>query len=329
MPKFSIVIPVYNTEAFLKECIESIIKQTYQKWELILIDDGSTDYSSRIIDEYSRCFPNIRGIHKENEGVALARRLGCDIASGDYILFIDSDDWIEENSLELLHKIAVDLSPDIIKFGLIKHLSDGSVSKNPVAYRGMFNKKEIQDTIFPFLIQDNRAHCFGTSLCGGAFKREKIVPYMIADREAVFSEDCASFIPSVFHSDTIYFIEECLYHYRFNQNSATKSKKVFSFMNPYVVAEHIRNNIEIRENDFQLQLNRKIAHDLFTVCASQFYRNEKANVIRKDIKKNLHSPYYRKALKQTHFAGNIKASVMLMALRYDLLFLIQLYSMIK
>ena len=94
MPKISIIIPVYNTENYLHCCIDRILAQTYTDFELLLIDDGSTDKSSKICDEYAEKDSRIRVIHKENGGANAARKLGIEKANGEYVIFVDSDDSI-------------------------------------------------------------------------------------------------------------------------------------------------------------------------------------------------------------------------------------------
>ena len=92
-PKISIVVPVYNVEAYVSKCIESIMHQDYENIEIIVVDDGSTDSSSKICEQYARSDNRIRLIHQENQGLSKARNNGIDIAAGEYIGFIDSDDW--------------------------------------------------------------------------------------------------------------------------------------------------------------------------------------------------------------------------------------------
>ena len=100
IPKISVIIPVYNTEKFLHRCIDSILTQTYTDFELLLIDDGSKDSSGSICDEYAEKDSRVRVFHKENGGVSSARNLGLDNAWGEWITFVDSDDYIEENFLK-------------------------------------------------------------------------------------------------------------------------------------------------------------------------------------------------------------------------------------
>ena len=94
-PLISVIVPVYNVEAYLNRCVDSILAQTYRNLEIILVDDGTRDNSDKICDEYARKDSRVRVIHKENGGLSSARKAGLDIAAGEYIGFVDSDDWIE------------------------------------------------------------------------------------------------------------------------------------------------------------------------------------------------------------------------------------------
>ena len=106
-PLVSIIIPVYNVSAYLTQCLESVAGQTYQKLDIILIDDGSTDDSGSICDRFASCDARIRVFHTENRGISAARNLGIEEARGEYIMFVDSDDWIELNAVETLLEAAV------------------------------------------------------------------------------------------------------------------------------------------------------------------------------------------------------------------------------
>ncbi len=102
MPKISVIVPVYNTEKYLHRCIDSILAQTYTDFELLLIDDGSADSSGAICDEYAQKDSRVRVFHKANGGVSSARNLGLDNAQGEWITFVDADDWVEAKFLEIL-----------------------------------------------------------------------------------------------------------------------------------------------------------------------------------------------------------------------------------
>lgn len=125
-PLFSIIVSVYNVEQYLVQCVESILIQSFKSYEIILVNDGSTDGSPSICDKYSIKYRNIKTIHKDNGGVSDARNVGIQQAIGDYILFIDSDDFIAENSLQIItNTIAEKPDVDVVFLKAIKYFEDG------------------------------------------------------------------------------------------------------------------------------------------------------------------------------------------------------------
>lgn len=125
MCEISIIIPVYNTGLYLRQCLDSISEQTFRRYEVILVDDGSTDNSPAICDEYSSNDARISVIHKANGGVSSARNAGLDIAKGKYITFIDSDDWIEADYLQEMLKVADDKC-ELVVSGIVYSYEDGT-----------------------------------------------------------------------------------------------------------------------------------------------------------------------------------------------------------
>lgn len=118
MPKFSIIVPVYNVEKFLDECVQSVLRQSFSDWELLLVDDGSKDSSPQMCDKYSASDERILTIHKKNGGASDSRNVGLDHASGEYILFLDSDDfWNNENALAMLNSRLCEKNADCLLFG--------------------------------------------------------------------------------------------------------------------------------------------------------------------------------------------------------------------
>ena len=128
--EYSFIVPVYNKEKYIGECIKSIVQQGEQ-CELILIDDGSTDSSGEICDEYAKEYKCVHVYHKENAGPAAARNFGCGRARGRYCIFVDADDYISENFIKQLDEGAADHGADIIFYTIIKILPDGT--KRPMA----------------------------------------------------------------------------------------------------------------------------------------------------------------------------------------------------
>ena len=121
----SVIIPVFNVEKYLPKCLDSVINQTYKNIEIILVDDGSKDSSGRICDEYAQQDSRIIVVHKENGGLSSARNAGLDIATGDYVMFVDSDDYVEPYFCEIPLKLAKENNVEIVSFGYYRVYEDG------------------------------------------------------------------------------------------------------------------------------------------------------------------------------------------------------------
>ena len=116
-PLVSVIVPVYNVAPYLEQCLDSIVNQSYRNLEIILVDDGSTDKSGAICDRYAEQDSRIQVVHKENGGQSSARNVALDMMTGEWVLFVDSDDWIELNTLELLLE-QKDERADLVEFGV-------------------------------------------------------------------------------------------------------------------------------------------------------------------------------------------------------------------
>ena len=152
--KLSIIVPVYNVEPYLRRCIDSILAQTFTDFELILVDDGSPDNCPSICDEYAEKDLRIVVIHKENGGISDARNAGLDIAKGDYIGFVDSDDFIHPQMYEIALKTAVDYEADIIQWGLLQfqdidEIESDSVQQSEFAFGNILTFDNLVETYYP------------------------------------------------------------------------------------------------------------------------------------------------------------------------------------
>ncbi len=228
--KISIIVPVYNVEKYLSECIDSLINQTYKNIEIILVDDGSTDKSGKICDEYAKKDSRIIVIHKKNGGVSNARNKGIKIASGDYITFVDSDDWLKTSTFENLVIQIKKQQPDIIKFSYIKKCGEFEKEyKFTTEVNKLILKKQYEDliykNIFPTYDLSNSCNClFKTSVI-------KNIKFM---NKTKFGEDFMFMIDALLVSNSILFINDSYYYYRVNMQSATntiKLEKLFETFN--------------------------------------------------------------------------------------------------
>ena len=205
MSKISIIVPVYNTEKYLHRCIDSILAQTYTDFELLLIDDGSTDSSGAICDEYATKDSRVRVFHKENGGVSRARNLGLDSACGEWIAFVDSDDWIDNNYLSvLLEGKRCDLSICNCKIENSKIIWDIVIEngcQDKTAIGELFDKGGFSG--FAFL----------GPICK-LFRKKIINKYHIRYKEDISSGEDSLFVLDYFcHIDNYFGIDKSLYHY--------------------------------------------------------------------------------------------------------------------
>ena len=211
---FSIIIPIYNVEEYLPECIEAVLRQTYVDYEVILVDDGSPDGCPKICDEYAEKDSRIKVIHKENGGLSDARNSGIQISQGEYIIFIDSDDyWDDDYALEKIQKIILEKKPDVITWRFKKVFEDSSVIK-PYGY----NISEEKFENFAELI---RSRNFIVSACSKAIKKTLFANYNLQFANNVYSEDvewCARLLAV---SDTVIPSNLDFYIYRQRSGSIT------------------------------------------------------------------------------------------------------------
>lgn len=154
----SIVIPVYNVEKYLKTCIESVLDQTYRDIEIILVDDGSTDSSGSICDEYAKKDSRITVIHKKNRGLGLARNSGMELVKGSFVTFLDSDDYISSTNIQELAEIVEKEGADTVLGGFSRVDVDGNVLAKEAYDFKIYSDKEVQSNFFPRLMGSSPTH---------------------------------------------------------------------------------------------------------------------------------------------------------------------------
>lgn len=329
MKLFSVIVPVYNVESYLHRCIESVLEQKFTDFELILVDDGSPDNCGAICDDYAAKDSRIRVIHKENGGLVSARQAGAEAASGDYICCVDGDDWLSSDYLERFADCIQNDHSEIVCGGMVLSYHDKQI-QNTIPFRsGFYCRAKMEEELFPHLIQNKRAGYFTPTLCGKAIKRELYFPIqMTVDPRIKIGEDGACTIPCIYRAQSLSVLSVCSYIYRQNEASMTKNNKAFSWSGPKLIAEHLMHKIDCSQLDFQEQMYRKTAHELFSVVVSQFNRNEPYKVIAEDIRTNLQTPIYREAIDKADFS-DIRGKLMVLALKNRMLWLIWLWNRVK
>ena len=241
MDKISVIIPVYNVEKYIHQCLDSVINQTYKNLEIILIDDGSTDKSGGVCDEYANRDKRIKVIHKQNEGVSQARNTGLDICTGDYIAFIDPDDFIQEHTYEILMNYIKQNKADIVWFDYFFYSLSENNSK--IVKRNMFNKK-----IFYNLNTNTNRETFAKDLfqkyhlaghCWNKLYKKKIwndirFPYKMR------CEDGYVLMPVLMQAKNILVVPDNLYYYRTNNYTSLSKNRPKNFKHDFIESRWIQ-----------------------------------------------------------------------------------------
>ena len=223
MPRLSVIVPVYNTEKYLRECIDSILAQTFTDFELILVDDGSTDGSGAICDAYAQKDPRIRVVHQENGGVTVARKTAMKMAEGGWVSFVDSDDWISPAMFDTMMKKVEEHGAEIVVCDAFMEFPDKSEIAGSFVKAGFYDKSAMTQKIYPTMImsiKDRRPGMTGW-LCNKIFDRallDKV--FWSVDDSFVFSEDGLCCYAALLKCESIYVFHIPLYHYRQHMESA-------------------------------------------------------------------------------------------------------------
>lgn len=220
----SIIVPCYNCETTLEKCCNSILFQTREEYEIVLIDDGSKDHTPQICDKYEDEYDCVTVVHQENSGLMAAWKHGVGVAKGDYVTFIDSDDWIEETLVERLMQIIEQNHPDLILYGIRVDYDNGmhSLKKNNIS-NGFFTKSDIVKKILPIYFSDGTMESAAIipSRCSKAIKKDLLINNLqfLDDSFSIGEDDLTSF--AVIHDvKTLYHMGDYYpYHYYRHENS--------------------------------------------------------------------------------------------------------------
>ena len=227
MPFLSIIIPVYNVEKYLAECLDSVINQTYKNIEIICVNDGSTDGSLKIIQDYAQYDNRIKIVNQKNSGQATARNAGLSVASGDYVTFVDADDKLAltayEKSLSVISNVDV-VCFEISVFGDVhkdKRHADNEYYK--VKYSGKC------------ILDNEKRKSTDCSVCNKIFRKSIIDKFNISFPEGLFYEDAAFYWEYIVNAQMAYYIDESLYYYR-RRIGSTMDK---TFKNSEIAIDHL------------------------------------------------------------------------------------------
>lgn len=302
MFKVSVIIPVYNTEKYLRRCLDSLVNQTLQGMEILLVDDGSTDHSPSILKEYENRHPvTIRVLTKENGGQATARNLGIKLSKGKYIGFVDSDDCVNIGMYETLYKAAEENQCDMVECHYRYLLEEGKrIKEYPT--RGHIRQYKNQKDMF---INAQ------VSPCNKLFRREVLMQEGVDFPEGVIYEDTSLYIKAIPFIKKEKFVDEQLYYYFFRRTSTMNANISRRVGNIFPVLENIlefyeKNNLY---NIYQKELEYFCVKILLCSSLSRIGRIRDKDIARELYKATFlfirdHFPEYRN---NKHIRGRIGA----------------------
>ncbi len=339
VPKVSIIVPVFNTEKYLKQCVDSLSSQTLKEIEIILVDDGSREECAILCDELARGDDRIKVIHKHNEGQGIARNCAIKVSSGEYIGFVDSDDFVDLNMYEALYLAAKRNDADIVMSGVT------FVGGNTFSSSGDFEEKDyfLEETVFenddikqvllgvvgalPTEPDDSR---YGVSVWKNIFKRSLLEEESIefVSERKIISEDTIFVVDYLSKAKKAVGIKGAFYRYRRNDESFSKSyrsdrfEKILVFLD--ALEERIKNTVT--KNEYDLYLKRLIQGYARILCSQEIMYAKDKNITFVNLRKRLRNicendlisstlksyPWYKLPKKQAAFA---------FAMRYKLYFL--------
>ncbi len=272
---FSIIVPIYNTEKYLKRCLDSILNQTCPEFELILVDDGSTDDSPAICNSYAQRDSRITVIHKENKGLVSARNTGLRMAKGDYICYVDSDDYIDLTLLEVMQKYIISANaPDILIFNAIRQYPDRQL---PIPCRietGFYDKERLEREIYPYMIIDKTLPYLGERLYPVAwnkvYKSALLKAHYCRDERITLAEDNAFVYECVYCAESAYFCRESLYYYNRCEEDSMSLRYNEDFLEQLsLVCQYMKQHLGCRSAILAEQLNGFTANTLMNAVLSE------------------------------------------------------------
>ena len=275
--KISVIVPIYNNAKYLKKCIDSIIYQTYKNLEIILVNDGSTDSSGKIADEYQKKDNRIKVIHQKNAGVSIARNVGLKNATGNFIGFVDSDDWIEKNMFEMLLESIIKYNVDISICNLSFENENGIIIKSYDEKEGILSYEEYIKNIY-------YSPCIQGYTCNKLYKTSLIKENNIQFDKTIFVLEDDLFNFEILYKNKkqvkSFFLNQKLYHYIDHNTNVSKSNFNLKKLSYLVVRD--------KEINYLKKMNIDVNYLKVDYCAS-FIR---ANILMKKNKIKKPEIYY-------------------------------------
>lgn len=333
--KISVIVPVYQAEKYLTQCLDSIVNQTYKNLEIIAILDGCTDKSIDIIENYAKLDSRIVYKSRENKGVLFTRLEGAKIATGNYITFIDSDDWIEKDMLENLYSEISSTNSDIAKCFYIRDLVETGkkvVPDIPFKEKTIINEKEKKERLYPLFL---KTYCFN-SMCMQLIKKDLVINILNKnniDFNVKMAEDLQFNLILYTEAKKIVILPKTFYHYIVNSNSFTSNrtykyieKKIKDTINVYSKLLELLPIWKMQEKSYEIVAKKRIIQEALKVFSISYKSMQTKNtkLERKELIELIVSYFNNEELREV--AMNDKLAKLIIQKKY---FLINMQLTIK
>ncbi len=298
----SVIVPIYKVEEYLPKCIESIINQKYKNLEIILVDDGSPDNCPKICDEYAEKDSRIKVIHKKNEGLIEARKSGVRESTGEYIAFVDGDDYISPNMYSMVAYAIEEFSPDMVMTEFFWSLEHKDIPSERTLFNDYYNRDEIEDEIIPSMLFSGKFYQFGIfpNCWTKIIKRELLINNIMGvDSRVRMGEDASFTYGCILDSESIAVVKEPLYYYRVNDSSMSKAydSSLYSIWN--IAYESILKKAESSNIDLSYQLRYYLLYMMNILVRNEASRgNNKPKTETLEAIKMLFKPSYIEEIKK-------------------------------
>lgn len=332
-PRLSIIVPVYNTEKYLKRCLDSILSQTLKEIEIIIVDDGSKEACALLCDEFSKNDSRIKVVHKKNEGLGYARNTGLKTATGEYVGFIDSDDFIVPEMYEKLYHAAVKYNADLVVSGICFvggntfSKADDVLKKSYFEKETVFRNEEIKNLLLgvigalPNEPDDSR---YGVSVCKNIFKNSLIKERKIdfSSERKILSEDTLFMVDYIKNCSCAVGVPGALYCYCRNEDSLSKSYNNTRFERSIIFLKELEKRIEdfVSIEDYKIYLDRLTQGFGRILCSQEIVHARDENIKYFTLRKRLKEicthdkietvlktyPWHKLPIKQAAFAFTMK-----------------------
>ena len=310
MPAVSVIVPIYKVEKYLRQCVDSVLSQSFRDIELILVDDGSPDDCPRICDEYALADQRVRVIHKENGGASGARRAGVERATGDYVLFVDGDDWL---SLETLQRSMDSIKDaDCLIFSYVREYPDSSLPAHVLDESCVMEGTEVEDRVYRRLFglvgdelrHPERLEAVG-SCCMKLYRKELTRQGRFFDTSEVgSSEDTLFNMYALYGCRKVVYLDEPFYHYRKAGSSITSSYRPRLIEQWGRLFDHMETVIQEKQlgTVFRQALNARIALSVFGIGSNELSADDGFFFKARRLREYVSSDRYVSAINGISFA---------------------------